>query len=130
MKLKTAWMVVGLLFAMWTVAMAAAVDGKWVGQVPGRDGATQETVINLKAEGETLTGTISGRGGETAISEGTIKGDDLAFKVVREFNGNKIVMNYKGKLAGDEIKFTRTFEGPGPGGQSPPPLEFVAKRAK
>ncbi len=119
-----------MLFAFCTVALAAGVDGKWVGQIPGRDGAMQETVITLKAEGEKLTGTITGRGGETAISDGTIKGDDVSFKVVREFNGNKFTMAYKGKLAGDEIKFTRTFEGEGPGGQAPPPLDFTAKRAK
>ena len=130
MKLRNIGLATGLLFALWAVALAAGVDGKWVGQVPGRDGAMQETVINLKADGDKLTGTITGRGGETAISDGTIKGDDVAFKVVREFNGNKFTLAYKGKLAGDEIKFTRTFEGEAPGGQAPPPLEFTAKRAK
>ena len=130
MKLKTVWMITGLMFALWTVALAADVDGKWVGQIPGRDGAMQETVVTLKADGEKLSGTITGRGGETAISDGTIKGADVMFKVVREFNGNKITLAYKGKLAGDEIKFTRTFEGEGPGGQTPPPVEFTAKRAK
>jgi hypothetical protein len=41
------------------------------------------------------------------------------------FQGNDIKMNYKGKLAGDEIKFTRTREG-----SDQPGAEFSAKRAK
>ncbi len=130
MKLRTIGLATGLLFALWAVALAAGVDGKWVGQIPGRDGAMQETVINLKAEGDKLTGTVTSPRGDAAISDGTIKGDDVAFKVVREFNGNKFTMAYKGKLAGDEIKFTRSFEGEGPGGQAPPPVDFTAKRAK
>lgn len=129
MKARTFIFSACALFALLTVAYAAGVDGKWVAQVPGRQGNTQETTITLKAEGEKLTGTISGRQGDTAISDGTIKGNDVSFKVVREFNGNKITQVFKGVLAGDEIKFTRTMEGAGPGGQTPPPVEFTAKRA-
>jgi hypothetical protein len=44
--------------------------------------------------------------------------------VVVEFNGNSMKFFYKGKVAGDEIKFTREREG-GPEG----PREFTAKRS-
>jgi Na+-transporting NADH:ubiquinone oxidoreductase subunit NqrB len=114
------------LFAFLTVAYAAGIDGKWTAQVPGRQGNTQETTFTFKAEGEKLTGTVTGRMGETAISDGTIKGNDVSFKVVREFNGNKITQVFKGVLSGDEIKFSRTMEG-GPGGGAA--VEFTAKRA-
>jgi hypothetical protein len=116
------------VFAALSLALAAAdVSGKWVAQVPGRNGNTNETTITLKADGGKLTGTISGRQGDTAISDGTVKGDDISFTVTREFQGNTIKMLYKGKVSGDEIKFTRTIEG---GQGNMPAVEFTAKRAK
>lgn len=116
-----------ILLTLLTTAWAADVDGKWTAQVPGRQGNTQEVTFNFKAEGDKLTGTMSGRQGDTAISDGKIAGNDLSFNVVREFNGNSIKLVFKGVLAGDEIKFTRTMEG-GPGGGAA--TEFTAKRAK
>ena len=116
-----------ILLTLLTTAWAADVDGKWTAQVPGRQGNTQEVTFNFKAEGDKLTGTMSGRQGDTAISDGKITGNDLSFNVVREFNGNSIKLVFKGVLAGDEIKFTRTMEG-GPGGGAA--TEFTAKRAK
>ena len=117
------------LLALVAAVWAADVSGKWTAEVPGRQG-TQTTTFTFKAEGAKLTGTVSGRQGDTEISEGKVSGDDISFLVVREFNGNTIKMSYKGKVAGDEIKFTRSFDGAGPGGQAPPPVEFTAKRAK
>ena len=63
----------------------------------------RETTFKLKAEGEKLTGTISGRNNDTAIEEGAVKGDEVSFKVTREFNGNKMVSKYSGKLTADAI---------------------------
>ena len=108
-----------------TLAWAANIDGKWTAQVQGRGGQMQETTFNFKADGEKLTGTVSGMQGETPIAEGTIKGDDISFTQTFEVQGNKIKLIYKGKLAGDEIKFTRVREG-----ADQPPREFTAKRVK
>ena len=128
MKAKHLILSACFLFALMAVAYAAGIDGKWTGQVQGRNGM-QDITFTLKAEGEKLTGTTTGRGGETPISDGTIKGNDVSFKVVREMQGNKFTMAYKGKLSGDELKLTRTFEGEAPGGQAPPPVEITLKRA-
>ena len=114
-----------LLLAGVVQALAADVTGKWVAQVPGRNGQTNETTFNLKAEGNKLTGTVSGRQGDNPISDGKISGDDISFTVAMSFNGNDIKLLYKGKVAGDEIKFTRTREGGDQPGQ-----EFTAKRVK
>ena len=128
MTKRIAFLSVCFVFTALALALAAAdVSGKWVAQVPGRQGNTTETTITLKAEGGKLTGTISGRQGDTAISDGTVKGDDISFTVTREFQGNTIKMLYKGKVSGDEIKFTRTIEG---GQGNMPAVEFTAKRAK
>jgi hypothetical protein len=77
MKAKPLISAVCFIFALLTVAYAAGIDGKWTAQVPGRQGNTQEVTFNFKASGEKLEGTMSGRQGDTPISDGTIKGNDL-----------------------------------------------------
>jgi hypothetical protein len=98
-------------------AFAADIDGKWVSDAPaGGKGGPQ--TLSLKAEGSKLTGTISGGAGgaETAITDGTITGPDVAFKVIRDFGGNKVEVTWKGTLAGTELKLQRTAAAGGKGG--------------
>jgi hypothetical protein len=126
MKLRTAFLAASLLVSGFvSAAWAADVSGKWVAQVPGREGQTRETTFNLKADGDKLTGTISGRQGDTPISDGKVSGDDISFTVVRNVQGNDIKLLYKGKVKGDEIAFTVNREGGDQPGQ-----QFTAKRAK
>jgi hypothetical protein len=89
------------------VSFAADIDGKWTGQVEGRNGPQTQSIM-LKASGNTLTGTIDGgRGGPVEISNGTIDADNkVSFTVVREFGGNKVTQEYKGMLSGGELKLT------------------------
>lgn len=129
MKPKTALFSALFFIAGCLTVFAAGVDGKWTGEVEGPQGAMEVTFV-FKADGEKLTGTMNNQFGEAAIHDGSIKSDDLSFKVTREFNGNKFTVKYTGKLSGDEIKLTRTFEGEGFGGQTPPPVTFTVKRAK
>ena len=105
---------------------AADVTGKWTAEMQGRGGQTMTMTMNLKAEGNTLTGTISGRRGETEISDGKVDGNNISFAVVHEFNGNQMKQNFKGKVEGDTIHFTVTMEGGMGNGRS---HEFDAKRA-
>lgn len=126
MKTRLAFISLALALIVATVAWAADVNGKWTAQVPGRQGNTQETTFTFKAEGDKLTGTISGRQGDTPIADGKISGDEISFTVTRERQGATIKQLFKGKVAGDEIKFTRTTEG----GQGNQPVEFTAKRVK
>jgi len=114
--------------------MAADFSGKWVAQMPGRDGQTHESTFTFKADGETLTGTISGPRGDTEISDGKISGDQISFSQIMEFNGNTMKILYKGTISGDQITFTRMREGGqgGGGGQGRKgggPMQFTAKRA-
>jgi hypothetical protein len=117
--------VFGTLVALAASAWAADVTGKWTAQVPGRGGQTRETTFNFKADGEKLTGTMSGMQNDLEIQDGKLKGDDVSFSVKVNFQGNEMKMNYKGKLAGDEIKFTRQVEN-----SDRPATEFTAKRVK
>ena len=122
-KTRLSW-IVAVLAALATVGQAADVAGKWVAQVPGRGGETRETTFNLKVDGENLTGTMSGRQGDVALTDGKIKDDALSFNVAMSFQGNDVKFVYKGKVSGDEIQFTRQREG------SERSQEFTAKRVK
>ena len=114
-----------VMFAAITAVLAAHIDGKWVAQVPGQGGQTREVTFTFKAEGEKLTGTVSGRQGDVPISDGTVKGDDISFTQTFEAQGNTIKIIYTGKVSGDEIKMSRKRDG---GDQ--PATEFTAKRVK
>ena len=121
MTKRFGWMV-GLLAIACLVALAADIDGKWTATTEGKQGPQTQT-LTLKAAGDKLTGTVEGgRGGPVEISEGMIHGSDVMFKVVREFNGNKVEQNYKGTLSGDDLKMTVE------GGRGPQDMAF--KRAK
>ncbi len=146
MKTRIALVTVGLLALLAASAVAADISGKWVAQIPGRDGATMEQTFVFKVEGSKVTGTVSTPRGEQEISEGKIEGDNLSFVTVRQMGEFEMKTSYKGKVSGDEIKFTRQMVmpeggfpgGPGPGaapgggqGRGPGgPTEFVAKRVK
>ena len=121
MKMKA--LVLSLLMA--GLAMAADATGKWTASVPGRDGATREVVYNLKADGDKLSGTTTGFGGqEVQISDGKIKGDSISFKTKVEFNGNSMTMSYDCTISGDEMKVKQTREG------ADQVREYTAKRSK
>jgi len=111
-----------VLLAAAVTLLAADVSGKWVAQVPGRDGQTRETTFNLKADGNKLSGTVSSPMGDREILAGQINGDDVSFSVAMEFNGQAVKILYKGKVSGDEMKMTRQREG------SDRTQEFTAKR--
>jgi uncharacterized protein (DUF2147 family) len=109
-----------MLFA--TTLFAADISGKWTAEVEGRDGQKRTTTFNLKAEGEKLTGTVSGRGGrEFNIEDGKISGDNVEFAVTMEINGNSRKVVYKGKASGDQLNLKR-----GEGDQA---REVTAKRS-
>jgi len=129
--MRTRHFFLGLAATLATLpALAAGVDGKWNATVDGGQMGPVDLVIELKAEGEKLTGNISApmMPAATAISEGKIKGEDLSFKLqVAVMEGAPpLVINYTGKLKGDEIAFNSVLDM----GQGPTATPFVAKRAK
>lgn len=101
-----------LILGFGATAADAKLDptGTWTWSYTGQDGQSRQSTLKLKLDGETLTGTVSGRNGETAIDGANLKGDDISFTVTREFNGNKMVQKYSGKLTADSIKGKIAFE--------------------
>jgi len=110
------------LAAVW----AADVSGKWKAEFQTPDGQTRTNIFTFQVDGEKLAGTVSGPRGETPISEGKVSGDQISFVVVRKFQDNEFKMNYKGQVAGDELKLTVTANF---GGEERT-FEMIAKREK
>ena len=71
-----------------------------------RNGQNIESTLKLKLEGSSLTGVYVGRQNESPIEEGKFENNTVSFKVTREFNGNKVVIAYEGKVDADTIKGT------------------------
>jgi hypothetical protein len=99
-------------------------SGTWTWTVSTPNGQSFESTATLKREGDKVTGTVSGRRGDTAISDGQFKGGTLTFTVMREREGRKMVSKFEGKVDGDAIKGTMTMDR-GDGAQSRP---WEAKR--
>jgi hypothetical protein len=98
------------ILAIGTAVQAADATGTYSWTRPGRNGGNDiKMTLKLKVDGEKLTGTLSspGRDGtvtDTAIADGKVKGEEISFTVTREFNGNKFVTKYNGKVSADAIK--------------------------
>lgn len=108
------------------VAQEKKVDptGTWAWSL-AVNGNTINQKLMLKMDGDKLTGTTTGRGGnELPIEASKFKGDELSFQVTRERNGEKVVTKYSGKISGDTItgKIESNF-----GGQ-PQARDWEAKR--
>jgi len=84
----------------------ANATGTWTWEFkrPNSDQGIKIT-LKLKQDGEQLTGTMSGPGGnETEIKDGSVKNGEVSFKVTRERNGNSFTTKYQGTIAGDTLK--------------------------
>ena len=98
-----------------TAVAAFAADanptGTWKWTQQGRQGgqATERSLVLALKDGK-LTGTLKGFSAgqfevpDTEIGDGSIKDGTISFTVTTEFNGNKRVTKYTGKLDGDSIK--------------------------
>ncbi len=92
------------------------IAGTWTWVVPGRNGAPdRKSTLVLQVEDGKLKGKLYalGRDGqplENEIVGGKIQGDQVEFVVLREFNGGKVSVVYRGRVAGDVIRGKRDFE--------------------
>jgi len=86
-------------FEHWRGRMAA--DGNWNLTMSTPMGERNAT-LSLKSAGGTLTGSQGADGNSTDIFEGTVKGDDVAWKVSIT-NPMPLTLEFKGTVAGDAI---------------------------
>jgi len=102
------------------IALAADVDGKWSGTIPGMDIPVAYT---FKADGATLTGTSSGPNDTTVpIKNGKIDGNNISFSVTFDMGGQEMKLDYKGVVSADQIKLSFDMMGQ--------TTEILVKKAK
>lgn len=115
---------VGSLLAL--PALAGDVTGKWSAEFDTQVGP-QKYVFELKVEGDKLTGKASfermGQKGEAELKDGKAGADEVSFVEMLDFEGTTVPIAYTGKVAADEIKFTRKVG-------DFATEEFVARRVK
>jgi hypothetical protein len=78
-----------------------SVDGIWNVKMETPMG-TRPATLTLKADGATLTGTMGGDAGTTDIFDGTVSGDNIAFKanIVQPM---ALTLEFTATVAGDVI---------------------------
>lgn len=87
-----------------TIATAADASGKWKWTYNLQNGETIEASVNLKQQGNQLTGSYeSSRGGESPVRKGKIEGNNISFVVNRQIQDREIKLSFNGKLADDTI---------------------------
>jgi hypothetical protein len=98
---------------------AANVAGTWNLTMTSQRGTFEQT-LKLEQKDDTVTGTISGRRGESPV-KGSVKGDTLTFSVTRETPRGTFTMDYKATVTGESMK--------GTAGNERFSMEFTGKRA-
>ena len=113
-----------VIAAFCVAAIAADFNGTWTAAIDTQIGV-QNYTHTFKVTGDKLTGKAKSELAmtETEITEGVVKGDDISFVENLDFQGMPLRITYKGKISGDEIKFSRNVADLG---EEP----FVAKRSK
>jgi hypothetical protein len=86
-------------------AFAADVNGKWVGSVDTPNGPLELT-YEFKADGETLTGSVTSAMGTVALSNGKIAGEKMTYDV--EIDTGKITHEATVNADGTEITVRAT----------------------
>ena len=94
------------VFAFVLSFFVADLTGTWKGSVQVQ-GNPLELTYKLKADGETLTGTITSSYGELPLMDGKISGTEFTYKV--DIGGGP--QESKGKYYGDSIVITSSLSG-------------------
>jgi len=103
-------------------ASGGDITGTWTAAIDTQIGV-QNYTYTFQVNGDKLTGRAKSQFGDTEITEGSVKGDEVSFVENLNFQDQPLRIEYKGKLSGDEIRFTRNVA-------DVATEEFVAKRAK
>ena len=110
-----------VLLVCLNAANATDLNGKWKGAMKTPNGDMLEINLDFHLNGEQLTGTVTNSYGEEQITEGAVKGDAISFIIMA--GGGQFKITYKGKVAGEDLKFNVTIGDMGD-------AELIAKRVK
>jgi len=107
------WITVGVFCLFSLVAAAAPIDGAWAGEMKsgGKKGGGQVSpmTLNLKSDGQQLTGTVSmargkkGRSTPVTIQDGRIDGNSFSFTTVHTTKKGEQRQTWRGTIDGDKL---------------------------
>jgi hypothetical protein len=121
MRLPALRAAVALLLA--TLASSAAdIAGPWKLTYTTENGLTREATLDLKVEGDHLSGSLASDRGKALIETGKVNGDEVSFILLRKGNGDEIPVNFSGKVEGGTMKLKMQY------GQHQP-VDITARRA-
>ena len=109
---KVSLVVLSLAVLMTVAALAADVSGTWVMSRPGRGGEMMESDITIVQTGNAIKVTMPGRPnqdgtpGEPIVGDGTVEGNAIQWKIVRQTPRGEMTMEYKGTVDGATMKGT------------------------
>ncbi len=113
--MKSILLFVAMIAVAGVVAAASFKDevaGKWSLSVAA-PGEAVEVVLDLKQDGETVTGTmVSGVGGGT-VTKGTFKDKKLTATITADIQGSPTELGVEGTVDGDKITGSITAHGLG-----------------
>jgi hypothetical protein len=109
---KASIAILSIVAVLTLAAWAADVSGTWILSSPGRGGQMMERDITIAQEGNKIKVTMPGRPnqdgtpGEPIVGEGTVEGNAIAWKVVRQSPQGEMTIEYKGTVDGAAMKGT------------------------
>jgi len=114
---------IGCMTLLAVALEAADVSGKWSGDVNTPDGNSINLVLNLKADGAKVTGTVTGPTGDIEIADGKMDGEILQFVLNVDAGGQQMSFKCSGTMkTADELNIKMD-------GGADLAFEFTAKRA-
>lgn len=126
MKSTRVLLLISVVLLCLVPTFAADISGKWTTAIQTGIGVMNYT-FEFKVDGAKLTGkavmSMDGGSSESAITEGSVKGDQISFVETLKVQGQELKVEYMGKIAGDEINCSRQVGSYGT-------EDFVMKRAK
>jgi hypothetical protein len=110
-------------FSVWVLALAVcaglataaraqgpSVAGTWDMVVESPQGKRPSTLV-IKQEGDKLSAVVKGARGERPLDSVSLKGDEITMVMTIQFQGQDMVITYKGKVEKDMMKGTADFGG-------------------
>jgi hypothetical protein len=88
---------------------AADPGGIWTLAYTTENGLKRESKLDLKVEGNSVSGVVSSDRGRAPIANGKISGGDIAFDLIRDARYDVIAVHYKGTIEGDTMKLTMQY---------------------
>jgi hypothetical protein len=113
MKRFSVWFLALVVLAgLVTIARAqgASVAGTWDMVVESPQGKRPSTLI-IKQEGDKLSAVVKGARGERPLDSVVLKGDEITMVMTVQFQGQDMVITYKGKVEKEMMKGTADFGG-------------------